>query len=74
MTANPQPRQHATARAAYAFHQERAKAAIARLQEVLAKDEREFENDFKNWGFPGSMAHVATEIESIATFLAGEPR
>jgi hypothetical protein len=77
MSQRPETCTHATAREAYAFHQERAKAAITRIQELLAADTREFETDYRNWEFPKSLSHVATEIESVATiaaFIAGKPR
>jgi tRNA(Ile2) C34 agmatinyltransferase TiaS len=70
----PKPSPNASARESFAYQTSRAKAAIARLQELIAKTEIEFEGNYKDHGYAGSVGHVASEVESLCKFLAGEDR
>jgi hypothetical protein len=70
----PKPSPNASARESFAYQTERAQAAISRLKELIAKTETEFEGDYRNHGYPGSVGHVASEVESLCKFLSGEDR
>jgi len=66
-------RQPTTARAAYQQRREQLDAQLAQLKEALRDHRVRAANHADDWGYPGSLGHIAEILEQALTFLGVAP-
>ena len=60
-----------TASGRYAMRANEIRLALAEIRALLRRHAREQAKDPTNYGYAGSLAHVAEELRDVAGFLAG---
>ena len=56
---------------AYTAQANQIRLALAEIRALLRRHAREQAKDPTNYGYAGSLAHVAEELRDVAGFLAG---